>query len=217
MKQHFLFDLDGTLIDSAPSILGSFRQAFKQAGIEPQRPLTPEMIGPPLMQTLAKLAGVADFNVLNDLATKFKAYYDSEGYKQANPFSGTASLLEKLHAGGNHLYIATNKRYYPTMQIMRHLQWEKFFTGIYALDYCEPALTNKARLVEHILQKHAIAKENAIYIGDRYEDGVAADDNKIAYAMVNWGYIDTSVAELQPHWQQCTNLKELENILLLNQ
>ena len=45
-----VFDLDGTLIDSAPSILASMQAAFEQAGIAPSGPLTPALIGPPLEQ-----------------------------------------------------------------------------------------------------------------------------------------------------------------------
>ena len=45
MKQHIIFDLDGTLIDSAPGILSSFAHAFSAVGIIPVRPLTSEVIG----------------------------------------------------------------------------------------------------------------------------------------------------------------------------
>ena len=57
---HILFDLDGTLIDSAPAILASFRDAFARSGIAPVRAVDESIIGPPLTETLQLLAGTTD-------------------------------------------------------------------------------------------------------------------------------------------------------------
>ena len=54
-----VFDLDGTLIDSAPSILASMQAAFDEAGIAPATPLTPALIGPPLARLAAPRAAGA--------------------------------------------------------------------------------------------------------------------------------------------------------------
>ena len=57
---HILFDLDGTLIDSAPAILASFRNAFAEAGITPVVAIDESIIGPPLLETLQILSGSHD-------------------------------------------------------------------------------------------------------------------------------------------------------------
>ena len=58
--QAILFDFDGTLIDSARSILAGFELALAREGLQAAVPLSASLIGPPLPKTLAKLAGTED-------------------------------------------------------------------------------------------------------------------------------------------------------------
>ena len=214
MKQHIIFDLDGTLVDSAPSILESFSQAFSTLGIKPQRPLTPDIIGPPLMQTLALLSGETDQALLQALADQFKQYYDTEGYKSTMVYPEVQHLLEQLNESDTKQYIATNKRHLPTQKIMAHLGWLSLFNGVFALDSFHPSITSKALLLAHVLADNAIDPAQAIYIGDRYEDGLAADHNKLAFTMVTWGYADAASSDAKPHWQQCDHVKDLQSLLI---
>ena len=78
---HILFDLDGTLIDSAPAILASFQAAFAASGVTPVRPISNDIIGPPLTETLQLLAGNTDATLIARLSEAFKASYDSSGYQ----------------------------------------------------------------------------------------------------------------------------------------
>ncbi len=70
-----IFDLDGTLVDSSESILESIQSAFLMCDLKPMMALNSDIIGPPLMETLIKLSGVSDKDVLNQLAEKFKKNY----------------------------------------------------------------------------------------------------------------------------------------------
>ena len=86
---HILFDLDGTLIDSAPAILASFREAFAQTGIAPVRSIDESIIGPPLLETLQLLSGSQDAALTGRLADAFKASYDIRvHFKVANNNDG---------------------------------------------------------------------------------------------------------------------------------
>lgn len=199
--KNIIFDLDGTLIDSSSSILASFDYSFKQVGLTPLRPLTDEIIGPPLMPMLKTLSGMDDPQVLNALATQFKAHYDTEGYKQATIFPGIETMLDSIAAGTGKMYIATNKRLLPTQRIIKHLGWNKYFTELYALDYFTPAAANKAVMVGRILTDENLSPAETIYIGDRFEDGVAAEENALKFVFATWGYNDQSVGEPPAHWQ----------------
>jgi len=75
-----VFDLDGTLIDSAPSILASMQAAFEKTGIEPLMPLTSALIGPPLAQTVLSLLPPDRTHAMQDVVQGFKSHYDVVGY-----------------------------------------------------------------------------------------------------------------------------------------
>lgn len=209
MNKHLIFDLDGTLIDSAPSILASFAYAFTINDIATQSPLTPAVIGPPLMQTLAKLSGIDDAEILSQLAQQFKSHYDTEGHKQTLVYAGVEDFLKSQQAAGFKLYIATNKRYTPTLKIIQHLGWEQYFSGVFALDHYTPALANKGQMLARVLADLVLAPTDALYIGDRYEDGVAAEQSNLPFVLVNWGYFDHSTAQAKPEWHTCATLDAL--------
>jgi phosphoglycolate phosphatase len=214
MNTHIIFDLDGTLIDSAPSIVESFAYAFSALGMEPSRAITADVVGPPLMPTLASLAGSEDLDLLQCLAAKFKAHYDSEGYQKATVYAGIEPLLAALKQAKLALYIATNKRDLPTQKLMQYLDWNHYFKGMFALDSFEPPKASKSLMMAQIIADYEMKPEQAIYIGDRYEDGLAADHNQIAFAMAAWGYADKAVKKLQENWYVCQNVEDLKQRLI---
>lgn len=208
-NRNIIFDLDGTLIDSSGSILASFDSSFKALGMTPKRPLTDEIVGPPLMVILAILVGTEDAQILNALAQQFKAHYDTEGYKRATVFPGIEAMLEELATAADKLYIATNKRLLPTNRIISHLGWDRYFSEVYALDYFSPPLANKAQMIGRILADQQLPAACTIYVGDRFEDGVAADENKLDFAFATWGYNDQASGTPPVHWQRFETPEQL--------
>nr|MBL8411028.1 HAD hydrolase-like protein [Dechloromonas sp.] len=213
--QHILFDLDGTLIDSAPAILASFRNAFAQSGITPVRAIDESIIGPPLTETLQLLSGSQDPALIARLADAFKASYDSEGYKATAAFDGVGALLAELAAAGLTLSIATNKRIHPTRLILEHLGWRDHFAHIYALDLFPERLPDKATMIGRLLADLAIPKDAAIYIGDRSEDGESADANGLPFIAVTWGYGSLTAGEMREEWRMAARPERLREMLLV--
>ncbi len=186
--KHIIFDLDGTLIDSSESILIAFDGAFKKAGLTPIRPLTKDIIGPPLQQALTLLSGSQDLVVLENLSNLFKTHYDTVGYLQTVVFEGVTEMLAALSLTPADLYIATNKRIKPTLLILEHLGWLGYFKGVYALDSVKVLAKNKSEMLTNILLKHGIAPSTAFYVGDRVEDKEAALNNALNFTYASWGY-----------------------------
>lgn len=184
---HLLFDLDGTLVDSAPSILAGFAAVSERHGIKPRVPLDSSLIGPPLLPTLARLSGIDEPAALAEMAGTFKSWYDTEGYRHTLVYPGIDAALRGLAARAT-LYIVTNKRIHPTLQILRHLDWAPLFAGVYAQDAFEPALPSKATVIARALALHGIDPAAALYIGDRAEDGEAATANQLPFVWATWGY-----------------------------
>ena len=184
---NILFDLDGTLVDSAPSILAGFGTVLQRHGITPQMPLDSSLIGPPLLPTLARISGLSEPDTLENMAATFKAWYDTEGYTRTAVYPGIDDALRAL-TGRATLHIVTNKRIRPTRRILEHLGWASLFQGVYAQDAFDPPLPSKAAVIGQAVALHGIPTDNAIYVGDRAEDGEAATANRLPFAWASWGY-----------------------------
>lgn len=198
--QYVLFDLDGTLIDSAPAILASYREAFAAAGVRPAIAIDDSIVGPPLLETLRLLAGTDEPAVISALAGHFKASYDSRGYQSTQAYAGVADLLQALVARGRKLAIATNKRIHPTRLILEHLGWSAHFEAVYALDLFEPRLPDKAAMIARLLSDRQIDPRSAVYVGDRLEDGESASKNGLPFFAATWGYGSITPAEMASGW-----------------
>ena len=183
-----VFDLDGTLIDSAAGILESCRAAFQAVGIAPCMAPSAYLIGPPLKDILTQMLGHQDPNVLAALSNAFKMNYDAVGYRSSRAYEGIEDLLNALAERNVPLYIATNKRALPTRLILQTLHWTDRFQGIYSLDSFAPELPNKGALLQQLLQKEHLGAMDTVYVGDRDEDAVAAQQANLPFARATWGY-----------------------------
>lgn len=212
VRTHLIFDLDGTLIDSAPSILQGFEQAFASTGTPLSRPLSSDVIGPPLMTTLSRLSGSHDPAVLQNLAEAFKQHYDSVGYQATLVFAGVSEMLFSLKQAGFHLYIATNKRHLPTLKILAHLGWQSWFDAVVALDAFTPPCSHKAEMIGRLMAAHDLSPQQSLYIGDRLEDGQAAEANQLPFVLASWGYAGDLVAA-PAHWPVCAAADALPAVI----
>lgn len=183
-----IFDLDGTLIDSAPSILTGFEHLLKVNGIEPLIPLVSSIIGTPLIQTLKKLSGINDEKKILKMAEQFKEYYDLEACLLSKPYDDVDHGLKKLVEDNFELHIATNKRCIPTKNIIKHLSWDNLFASVYTLDQAGAAFKSKSEVIKKQIGDFTLSVDQVIYVGDRLEDMEAAQSNKLNFLGVSWGY-----------------------------
>lgn len=212
--QHVLFDLDGTLIDSAPAILASYREAFAAARREPAIAIDEAIVGPPLRETLRLLSGSDDPVLLDELSAHFKASYDTHGYKATAAYPGVGDLLATLVAHGRRLAIATNKRLHPTRLILEHLGWSSCFEAVYALDMFDPRLPDKATMLGRLLADRCIPRASAVYVGDRLEDGESAARNGLPFFAATWGYGSIEPDEMADGWRAFASPEVLQSALL---
>lgn len=207
-----LFDLDGTLIDSAASILQCLHQVILDAGYQPKIPIMSDLIGPPLHETLSVLCGETDDIRLGDLALSFMKLYDHDGYKASIPYEGASSVLDQLYSSGLSLYIVTNKREVPTIKIIEHLGWAKYFKKISAIDSYDDIPKNKSAVLHETIKICAIDSLRSCYVGDTHKDYEAAKKNNLHFIFAKWGY---GAAKANHAYQSCaTNLSEIYNLVL---
>jgi phosphoglycolate phosphatase len=183
-----IFDLDGTLIDSAPSILIGLDYVLKLNSLEPLIPIMSSIIGPPLVQTLRILSGVNDEKKLLQMADQFKKYYDFDACLLSQPYDDVHYGLKSLVKDNFELHIATNKRHVPTRNILKHLAWDHFFVSVYTIDKNEVSFKSKSQMINRQLEDFDLSVDQAIYIGDLAEDMEAAKNNQLNFIGVSWGY-----------------------------
>jgi len=214
--KHVWFDFDGTLIDSAPAILSSINSAFVSVGVKPAHVIDSEVIGPPLRDTIKFLADSDDDFLIDQLVSEFKRTYDSDGYRKTFVFDGVEELISELSALGFELAIATNKRIYPTRLILDNLCWDCFFSRVYALDVTQPPLKNKQIMLTKLLADSRVDPSTVVYVGDRMEDGLSAQENNISFVAVTWGYGAISDSDLMQNWKAVSSPAQLMNVLRQN-
>lgn len=198
LMKPILFDLDGTLIDSSPSILKCYEEVLAENHLETKVTLSPRLIGPPLPVTMKQVTGVEEAAQLEHLTNRFKALYDSHVYRETVVYPGVDELLETLTRTGHRLYIATNKRLEPSRKILDYLGWTSQFAAVMGCDSGNPAFTHKTQTLQALVRQEALNPSDCIYIGDRLDDFKAAQDCGMRFLAASWGYCDTDWAQLTP-------------------
>lgn len=187
MFQHVLFDLDGTLVDSADGVLSALRRCLDRAGLEPRVELSRALIGPPLPSMLATTTGSSDPSLLGALERDFRSEYDAAGWRESPPYPGVPAAIDALHRAGVGLHLVTNKRMVPTLKILDAHDWTGRFQTVNTLDTSGGA-GSKSDVVARLLPSIGGGRGRVALVGDSLDDARAALGNDIDFAWASWGY-----------------------------
>jgi phosphoglycolate phosphatase len=180
-----LFDLDGTVSDSAPGILASLRYAFEVNGLPPLDPMTErELLGPPFYDSLPPIVGD---DLLWPVIESYRARY-AEAMYLSSAFAGVAELLAALQRDGRRLAVATSKPEHYAVPIIEHLGLTRYFETIGG-DELDGSLRTKALVIGKVLERLGNPDPaEVIMIGDRSHDVLGAREHGIDAIGVRWGY-----------------------------
>ena len=125
-QKAILFDLDGTLTDSAEGILNCVAPALEHFGLPVyDRETMIVFVGPPLFETFPKFGVPADG--VQTAIDIFRARYTTVGKFENTPFPGIREMLATLRAQGHTLYIATSKPEQQAREILEHFDLAQYF------------------------------------------------------------------------------------------
>nr|WP_314141518.1 HAD-IA family hydrolase [uncultured Rhodococcus sp.] len=189
-----LFDLDGTLTDSAPGIHAGFRHALASVNApEPTEEQLSMVVGPPLIDTLRGL-GLDEDSAQRALAAYFERY-DERGWAENTAFDGIESVLTRLQDRGVRLGVATSKSERFAVRILDHFGLSRFFEFIGGASN-DGTRRAKSDVIAHSLTNLGIepiehaegGTAGVIMIGDRDHDVHGAARFGIPTVYVEWGY-----------------------------
>ena len=186
---HLIFDLDGTLVDSAESIKGALIESCKVNNIEPIIPISEIKIGPPLDEIIRSILPYEE-NSRHDLFKKtFVELYDRKFCKKCILYHGVIDALSKAAVNVD-LFLVTNKRIIPTIKILRHHNMVHTFKAIIGCDSVENNAYSKAKSINYLINKYDLSASDCAYFGDTEGDAAACHEAGVDFVYVSWGYGD---------------------------
>ena len=183
-----LFDLDGTLLDSAPDFVATLNQMLAERG---ERPMPLEALRPHVSKG-ARAMLAAGFPRL-DVATRdamipaFLEIYQQELARHGAPFEGVEQLLAAIESAGCRWGIVTNKPEYLAVQLLPLLGWQRRCAVLVGGDTLPVRKPDPLPLL-HAAMQLGLGAQDCVYVGDDERDILAARAARMPSIAALWGY-----------------------------
>lgn len=190
MVRGVVFDLDGTLVDSAGDLQATLNALLREHQLaELDLPAVKSMIGDGVAKLVERAfqATDGDPTKLSEATKRFLFLYEGNAASRTAPYPGVRETLQQLAAEGFVLGVVTNKPYAASMEILNALDLTKFFVAIVGGD-STPRRKPHPDPVLKVLRDAGLAPSETIMIGDNYHDIEAAHAAGLCAIMVSYGY-----------------------------
>jgi phosphoglycolate phosphatase len=205
-----IFDLDGTLLDTAADVHVCINAALKHMDIPAiSREQSKKAIGPGSDQFFKAVFGRTS-NRIEEFRAIFLPLYEEHCLVETKPFPGVVEMLQQLY-GRYDLAVATNKRRATTVKTLQ---------GSGIMEFFEPVITPESvqrikpapDMIHHALDYFSCHANQALLIGDTDNDILAARAAGVPVILAEWGYGDMEeLSKLQPEY----TVKQPEDIVQL--
>jgi phosphoglycolate phosphatase len=197
-----VFDLDGTLVDTAPDLIASTNHVLDHLGLPPvDAEMLRPWVGHGARYMIERAVGPAGENLTPAehaaLLERYLDYYGSHIADGSQPFDGLLPLLDKYKADGVKLAVCTNKNERMSRLLLDALDMSHYFTAVAGRD----TLPNAKPHPDALLGTIAMAggeKSRAVMIGDSGVDVATAKAAGVPVIGVSFGYTETPVHEFSP-------------------
>ncbi|MFO1203581.1 MAG: phosphoglycolate phosphatase [Tabrizicola sp.] len=192
-----VFDLDGTLIDSAPDIHAAANKVFGAKGLPPfsfetVRGFIGNGVGVLVSRLLAHQGLEGSGQLHTALVGEFVKIYE-EAFDLTSLYPGTMLALEALSNSGHALAICTNKPFAPTQAALRHFGLDRFFPVVIGGDSLPQRKPDPAPLRAAIA---ALPPYKTLFVGDSEVDAETARAAAVPLGLFTGGYRKTPAEDL---------------------
>ena len=207
MKQKFtvLFDLDGTLVDTAPDLMMAHNHVMKKFGYQTKtteeiRDLVGQgagaLIGRSIWgQAKKEFSKVQDQKIKDNMTKEFIDYYGKNILQQSTLINGVKEFLVWCKSQKISMAVCTNKTEHLAVDLLKQIGIYDFFeyvAGHNTFDYCKPDprhLTSVVKILDGDLEK-------TLMIGDSESDANAAKAAEIPIILLEDGYTEKKTNEI---------------------
>ena len=224
MTQKFtiLFDLDGTLVDTAPDLMNAHNHVMRKFGYETKstediRKLVGQgagsLIGRSVWGQAKKEFGqINDDKLKKEMVTEFIDFYGKNINVESKLVNGVYDFLKWSKENNIAMGVCTNKQEHLAIDLLKKIKIYDFFeyvAGSNTFDFCKPDprhLTNMIEIMQGDLKK-------SLMIGDSETDGNAAKAADIPFVLLEDGYTEKNINEI-PHQHLIRDFVGIEKIIL---
>ena len=221
-KLTVLFDLDGTLVDTAPDLMNAHNHVMKKYGYETKstediRKLvgkgSASLIGRSVWgQAKKELVQINDQSVKKEMVKEFIDYYGKNIAVESKLINGVLEFLNWAKKNNISMAVCTNKQEYLSINLLKQIKIYDYFeyvAGSDTFDYCKPDprhLTNVIEIMQGDIKK-------SLMIGDSETDAESAKAAGIPFILVENGYTEKKVSEINHDYliKDFVNIEEIIN------
>ena len=193
-----VFDLDGTLVDTAPDLSNALNDVMTRRGHAPVPAETVRACvghgARVMIEQALRRAGASDD--VDRMLAEFLVHYEANIAAESRPVPGAVAALETLLAQGATLAVCTNKREYLSRKLLSELDLARYFSGLAGRDTFSVSKPDP----RHLTQVIALAGGNpsrAIMVGDSEVDIATAEAAAIPMVLVSFGYANSPLDALR--------------------
>ncbi len=197
-----IFDLDGTLVDTAADLVSSLNFTIAAAGLAPVTydDLT-HLVGQGARVMIKRAFALREAELpeaeIDPLYDRFIAHYRAEMPGESRPYPGIVKVLDALSQAGATLAVCTNKTEILAVPLLEKLGLTPYFAAITCGDTFEFRKPD-ARHILGTIEKAGGDPERTVMVGDSINDILAAKNANVPSIGVTFGYTDVPMAELEP-------------------
>jgi phosphoglycolate phosphatase len=195
-----VFDLDGTLVDSAPDLVATLNVIFSRIGLAPvPYDAARNMVGggarAMITRGLAAEGQTLGPPEVDRLVRDFIDYYAAHIADHSRPFPGLDAALDELAARGCRFAVCTNKLEWLAVRLLDAFALSKRFVAVCGADTFGLRKPDP-ELLRRTLARFGGSPDGAIMVGDSLNDIATARAAAIPVVAVDYGYTETPVGEL---------------------
>lgn len=192
MNPTLIFDLDGTLVDTAPDLLEALngvlvREGRRRVDLDDLRHLVGHGAPTMLVEAFKMTGEPAPADRMPRLIDDYIAHYRAHIADASLPFPGVVETLRRLAREGARMGVLTNKPQELCDKLLATLDLAKYFSAIHGAGrypYSKP----DARVFHHVVEELGAADANAVMIGDSITDVLTARAARVPVVVVSYGY-----------------------------